>query len=137
MGKNYNRDANHRTVSFLREKTILIGSFYALTGLNGWIAAWLAWLQKQDRSAVVGLVVLGFVMLAMVPVSVLDRRREMRDLFAVVGAGIVWLFFSGFVAVRLQHLWVFAAVCGGEGALLAAGLWLYRRIKTKGSKGRK
>lgn len=131
MGKNYDKFATNRTVKHLREKTVLLGAFYCSAGVNGVLAYLLAQIGGVDRKIALGLLGLGIVMLAMVPLSVLDRRREERDLFAVIGAGFIWLTLSGFFTVAL-HSWAIPVAVLAEGVCIAAGLLLYRWKKTKG-----
>ena len=81
--------ANKQNTPHLKLYTWLVGLFYAFIGLN--VLMSVCWYQGNDTESVVLMCVLGIVMCMMVPVAIKDRRRDNRNIIAVIATGAVHL----------------------------------------------
>ncbi len=76
--------------------TWLLGLFYGFTGVNALLVYFAGRHDSPEMAA--SCLLLGISSLLLTPLAVIDRRQEMRGLFAVVGSGIMHLFLAGFCA---------------------------------------
>ena len=90
MKKEYNEYANKRNIPNLELYTQLLGIFYGTLGLNSLLCffKWKYTMESDSKYAVLFLM-LSIVMFMHTPDAMTDERRENRDSFAVIGAGIV------------------------------------------------
>jgi len=90
---------------------IAIAFSYAAIGLNE-IAAGILARGTQDAPLFGSFIVLGVVMLIMVPISLLDSRKEMRGPFYLALMGIVHLAVAILLSCEFSPWWM--AVYGAE-----------------------
>ena len=102
----------------LREKTIIIGMAYLFSGVNC-IANRLV---CTEGSVAQGSLLLGIMMLLMVPISVMDKKRENRGMLATICACLVHLAFSGLFAYLSAPWWI--AVYAVEVAAIAVVVFI-------------
>ena len=90
MKKEYNRYANKHNIPNLELYTQLLGIFYGTLGLNSLLCffKWKYTMESDSKYAVLFLM-LSIAMFMHTPDAMTDERRANRDLFAVIGAGIV------------------------------------------------
>ena len=90
MKKEYNEYANKRNIPNLELYTQLLGIFYGTLGLNSLLCffKWKYTMESDSKYAVLFLM-LSIAMFMHTPDAMTDERRANRDLFAVIGAGIV------------------------------------------------
>lgn len=93
---------------------IAIAFSYAAIGLNQ-IAAGILARGMQDAPLFGCFIVLGVVMLIMVPISLLDSRKEMRGPLYAVLTGIAHLVMCIFLSCEFSSWWM--AVYGAEAIL--------------------
>ena len=102
----------------LKLYTWLIGLFYAFSGLNALLSV-LGYKGTDTEISAAGWVV-GILMCVMVPVAIKDKRRENRNLGAVISSGVVHLsitvfmllfFQSSFLMVLYVAEWCICIVC--------------------------
>lgn len=102
----------------LREKTIIIGMAYLFSGVNCIVDR----LVCAEGSVVQGRLLLGIMMLLMVPISVMDEKRENRGMLATICACLVHLAFSGMFAYLSTPWWM--AVYAVEVAVIAVVVFI-------------
>ena len=90
MKKEYNRYANKHNIPNLELYTQLLGIFYGTLGLN-FLLCFFKWkyTMESDSKYAVLFLMLSIAMFMHTPDAMTDERRANRDLFAVIGAGIV------------------------------------------------
>ena len=90
MKKEYNKYANKHNIPNLELYTQLLGIFYGTLGLNSLLCffKWKYTMESDSKYAVLFLM-LSIAMFMHTPDAMTDERRANRDLFAVIGAGIV------------------------------------------------
>ena len=90
MKKEYNEYANKHNIPNLKLYTRLLGIFYGTLGLNFLLCffQWKYTMVSESEYAVLFLM-LSITMFALTPIKMTNERRRDRDLFAVIGAGIV------------------------------------------------
>ena len=90
MKKEYNEYANKHNIPNLELYTQLLGIFYGTLGLNSLLCffKWKYTMESDSKYAVLFLM-LSIAMFMHTPDAMTDERRANRDLFAVIGAGIV------------------------------------------------
>ena len=90
MRKEYNEYANKHNIPNLELYTQLLGIFYGTLGLNSLLCffKWKYTMESDSKYAVLFLM-LSIAMFMHTPDAMTDERRANRDLFAVIGAGIV------------------------------------------------
>ena len=90
MRKEYNEYANKHNIPNLELYTQLLGIFYGTSGLNLLLCffQWKYTMVSESEYAVLFLM-LSITMFALTPIKMTNERRRDRDLFAVIGAGIV------------------------------------------------
>ncbi len=93
---------------------IAIAFSYAAIGLNQIVVGILA-RETIDAPLFGSFIILGVVMLVMVPISLLDSRKEMRGPFYLALMGIVHLVDCIFLSCEFSPWWM--AVYGAEAAL--------------------
>ena len=90
MRKEYNEYANKHNIPNLELYTQLLGIFYGTLGLN-FLLCFFQWKYTMQSDAVYAraFLMLSITMFALTPIKMTNERRRDRDLFAVIGAGIV------------------------------------------------
>ena len=111
MRKEYNEYANKHNIPNLELYTQLLGIFYGTSGLNLLLCffQWKYTMVSESEYAVLFLM-LSIAMFIGTPIMMKDERRVERDLFAVIGAGIVHGFFTIPFIVWLRFkvlIWVY------------------------------
>ena len=105
--KDYERLANHRNIPHLIENTIIIVLAYCFSGFNLVAAGLHASGLHVDRYLIMG----GVAMLLMVPVSILDDRKEMRGMLYTLGCCIIHLAICVVLSVAFSFWWMVAYGC--------------------------
>lgn len=89
MKKYYDYYVNRRNTPHLDLYTKLIGMFYFWNGMNFILGSAYALSIGQKKLAVSGLV-LGILMCSLIKDKTTDKRKNQRDLKAVIGDGIIY-----------------------------------------------
>ena len=128
--KDYNQNVSYQNTPHLQKLTWLLGIAYATLSLN----TIMAFLHTKCHEF--PLLILVFVFVIMIPTSVTDPRRGNRGLFAVVGAWIVAICYTLFLAWGFSFFALYI-VLAAEVLILFVYLVLShrfakRRLKKKG-----
>ncbi len=118
------------------KNVILITLVYALLGFNFILGG--LFMTQTDKELSYSFIALGVVMLIMVPISIIDKRKEMRSNAYVIGCMFVYLFCCCMLCL-IVPLWLIPIYIG-EIFILTAIFYICKKHKKQskiGNKGHK
>ena len=116
--KDYDFYVSPRNTPHLREKTIIIGAAYLMSGGN-----FLSYGLMCAKEGGVSEIFLGIVLMLMSPVTMMDPKRENRGTLAAFNACWIHLVLTGVLAALSSSLW-WMAVYAGEVLVIAIAVYI-------------
>lgn len=101
--KSYEMKANSKNIAHLHEKTLIIIMAYIFSAFN-FLVSGLVFNDKDD-------IVMGVVMLFMIPIVILDKRKEMRGSLATALTCIMHFTFCLGISYLHSFWWMTAYLC--------------------------